>query len=115
MPRVKNRVASRAKRKKVLTATSGYYGKRSNCYSVAKDSFLHAGVYAYRDRKQKKRHFHSLWITRINAAARLNGLPYAKFMSGLKSKGIDIDRKMLAHLALHEPDTFKSLVESVKA
>ena len=115
MPRVKNRVASRAKRKKVLAATAGYYGKRANCYSVAKDSLLHAGVYAYRDRRQKKRHFHSLWITRINAAARLNGLPYAKFMSGLKTKGIDLNRKMLAHLALHEPDTFRSIVESVKA
>ena len=115
MPRVKNRVASRAKRKKLLKSTSGNYGKRANCYSIAKDTFLKGGVYAYRDRKQKKRHFHSLWITRINAAARLNGLPYARFMSGLKAKGIEIDRKMLAHLALHEPEAFKSLVESVKA
>jgi large subunit ribosomal protein L20 len=115
MPRAKNRVASRVKRKKIVSATAGHYGKRSNCYRVARDSFIRGGVYAYRDRKQKKRHFHSLWIMRINAAARLNGLPYAKFMAGLKEKGIDLDRKMLAHLALHEPDTFKSLVESVKA
>jgi len=115
MPRAKNRVASRAKRKKLLAATSGYYGKRGSCSSIAKDAFLRAGVYAYRDRKQKKRHFHTLWIMRINAAARLNGMPYAKFMSGLKTKGIDLDRKTLAHLALHEPEAFKSLVESVKA
>jgi large subunit ribosomal protein L20 len=114
MPRVKNRVASRAKRKKLLKTTSGYFGKRSNCYTIAKDSFLRSGVYAYRDRKQKKHHFHSLWIMRINAAARMNGLPYARFMAGLKAKGIEIDRKMLAHLALHEPETFKSLVETVK-
>lgn len=115
MPRVKFRVASRAKRKKLLATTAGNYGKRSNCYSIAKDAFLRGGVYAYRDRKQKKRLFHSLWIVRINAAARLNGLPYAKFMAGLKAKEIDLNRKTLAHLALHEPDAFKSLVESVKA
>ena len=114
MPRAKNRVASRAKRKKLLKTTAGNYGKRANCISIAKDTFFRSGVYAYRDRKQKKRHFHSLWIIRINAAARLNGLPYARFMAGLKAKGIEIDRKMLAHLALHEPETFKSLVESVK-
>jgi large subunit ribosomal protein L20 len=115
MPRVKNRVASRAKRKKVVSATKGYYGKRGNCYTIAKDAFIRAGVYAYSGRKQKKRNFHSLWIMRINAAARLNGLPYGKFMAGLKSRNIELDRKTLAHLALHEPETFKSLVESVKS
>jgi large subunit ribosomal protein L20 len=115
MPRAKNRVASRAKRKKLLSRTAGNYGKRGNCYSIAKDAFIRGGVYAYRDRKQNKRNFHSLWIMRINAAARLNGLPYAKFMAGLKAKNIDLDRKTLAHLALHEPDAFKTLVESVKS
>ena len=115
MPRAKNRVASRAKRKKLLNATAGNYGKRGNCYSIAKDAFLRAGVYAYRDRKQKKRQFHTLWIMRINAAARLNGMPYARFMAGLKTRGIELDRKTLAHLAMHEPEAFKSLVESVKA
>jgi large subunit ribosomal protein L20 len=115
MPRAKNRVASRAKRKKLLATTAGNYGKRANCYSIAKDAFFRAGVYAYRDRRQKKRQFHQLWIMRINAAARLNGLPYGKFMAGLKARNIELDRKTLAHLALHEPDTFKSLVEQVKA
>lgn len=115
MPRAKNRVASRAKRKKILSRTSGHYKKRSTCISIAKDSFFHAGVYAYRDRKQNKRNFRSLWIVRINAAARLNGMAYGKFISGLKAKGIELDRKSLAHLALHEPDAFKRLVETVKA
>lgn len=115
MPRAKNRVASRAKRKKIIQSASGYYAKRGNCYTIAKDSFYRSGNYAFRDRKQKKRQFHTLWIMRINAAARLNGMPYAKFMFGLKEKGIELDRKSLAHLALHEPDAFKSLVESVKA
>ncbi|MBN1576133.1 MAG: 50S ribosomal protein L20 [Chitinispirillaceae bacterium] len=115
MPRAKNRVASRAKRKKLLAATAGNYGKRGNCYTIAKDAFIRGGVYAYSGRKQKKRQFHALWIMRINAAARLNGLPYGKFMAGLKAKNIDLDRKTLAHLALHEPDAFKSLVESVKS
>jgi large subunit ribosomal protein L20 len=115
MPRAKNRVASRAKRKKLLNATAGNYGKRGNCYSIAKDAFTRGGVYAYFGRKQKKRNFHTLWIVRINAAARLNGMPYGKFMAGLKAKNIDLDRKTLAHLALHEPEAFKTLVESVKA
>ena len=115
MPRVKNRVASRARRKKLLATTAGNYGKRANCYSIARDAFIRGGCYAYSGRKQKKRHFHSLWIMRINAAARLNGLPYGKFMAGLKAKNIDLDRKTLAQLALHEPDAFKSLVESVKS
>jgi large subunit ribosomal protein L20 len=115
MPRAKNRVASRARRKKILAASSGNYGRRGTCFSLAKDTFLRGGVYAYRDRKQKKRQFHTLWIMRINAAARLNGCTYAKFMAGLKTSGIDLDRKTLAHLALHEPDSFKSLVDQVKA
>ena len=115
MPRAKNRVASRAKRKKILAASSGNYGRRGTCYTLAKDTFLRGGVYAYRDRKQKKRQFHTLWIMRINAAARLNGLTYSKFMAGLKANEIDLDRKALAHLALHEPEAFKSLADSIKA
>lgn len=114
MPRVKNRVASRARRKKVLAAAKGNYGRRATCITLAKDSFFRAGVYTYRDRRQKKRQFHALWIMRINAAARLNGLTYSKFMAGLKAKGVELDRKTLAHLALHEPENFKSLVDSVK-
>lgn len=115
MPRAKNRVASRTKRKKILSAAKGNYGRRSTCYSLAKDATMHSGVYAYRDRKQKKRQFHTLWIMRINAAARLHGLSYSKFMSGLKTNGIDLDRKTLAHLALHEPEAFKSIADNLKA
>jgi large subunit ribosomal protein L20 len=115
MPRAKNRVASRAKRKKLLSQTKGYYGKRGSCITVAKDTFLRGGVYAFRDRKQNKRNFRTLWIMRINAAARQHGIAYGKFISGLKTKGIELDRKSLAHIALHEPDTFKKLVETVTA
>lgn len=115
MPRAKNRVASRAKRKKLLKQTSGYYGKRGNCITIAKDSFMRAGVYAYAHRKQNKRNFRSLWIMRINAAARQYGVAYGKFISGLKAKGIDLDRKALAHLALHEPDAFKKLIDTIAA
>jgi large subunit ribosomal protein L20 len=115
MPRAKNRVASRAKRKKVLNQTAGNYGRRANCITIAKDTLMRSGAYAYRDRRAKKRNFRSLWIVRINAAARENGIAYAKFISGLKTKGIELDRKSLAHLALHEPDAFKKIVETVKA
>lgn len=115
MPRAKNRVASRAKRKKLISQTSGYYGKRANCITVAKDSFLRAGVYAYAHRKQNKRNFRTLWIMRINAATRQYGVAYGKFMAGLKAKGIDLDRKSLAHLALHEPDAFKKLIDTIAA
>lgn len=115
MPRAKNRVASRERRKKVLSSTKGYFGKKKNCYALAKDAFLRAGCYAYRDRKQRKRQFRSLWIMRINAAARLNGLTYGKFIAGLKAKGIELNRKALAHLALHEPDAFKAIADAVKA
>lgn len=115
MPRAKNRVASRAKRKKILSQTAGYYSKRANCITIAKDAFLRAGVYAYAHRKQNKRNFRTLWIMRINAAVRQYGVAYGKFISGLKAKGIDLDRKSLAHLALHEPDAFKKLVDTVVA
>ena len=110
MPRAKNR----SPRKQNYSVRPAILA-RNNCYSIAKDTFLRAGVYAYRDRKQNKRNFRSLWIMRINAAARLNGMAYGKFISGLKAKGIELDRKSLAHMALHEPDAFKLLVETVKA
>lgn len=115
MPRAKNRVASRARRKKVTASSKGFFGKKNNCISISKDAFFRAGVHAYKGRKQNKRNFRSLWIMRINAAARLNGMPYAKFIAGLKLKGIDLDRKSLAHLALHEPEAFTKLVETVRA
>jgi large subunit ribosomal protein L20 len=115
MPRAKTRVASRARRKKILKANQGYFGKRKSCIRTAKDAFWKAGKYQYRDRKQRKRDFRSLWITRINAAARLNGITYGKLIAGLKAKSIDLDRKVLAQLALHEPESFKKLVELVLA
>ncbi|MBD3390721.1 MAG: 50S ribosomal protein L20 [Chitinivibrionales bacterium] len=115
MPRAKTRVASRARRKKVLKANKGYFGKRRSAIRTAHDAFWRAGVYAYRDRRRKKRDFRALWIMRINAAARLNGFTYGKLVGGMKKKGIVINRKMLAHLAVHEPDMFSKIVEEVKA
>jgi large subunit ribosomal protein L20 len=115
MPRAKTRVASRARRKKILKANAGYFGKRKSCIRTAKDAFWKAGKYQYRDRKQRKRQFRSLWISRINAAARDGGLSYSHFISGLRQKGICLDRKVLAQLALHEPESFKKLVDTVKA
>ena len=115
MPRVKSRVASRKRRKKIIKATTGYFGKRKNCLHSAKDAFWKSGVYAYRDRRAKKRDFRALWIVRINAGARLNGITYAKLMNGLKEKGIELNRKTLAYLAVHEPQVFTKIVETVKA
>jgi len=115
MPRAKNRVASRAKRKKVLKQSAGNYGRRANCYTIAKDTLMRSGNYAFRDRRAKKRNFRSLWIMRINAAARANGMTYSEFVANLKVKGVELDRKNLAHLALNEPDAFKKLIETVKA
>jgi large subunit ribosomal protein L20 len=114
MPRAKNRVASRAKRKKVLKQTAGNYGRRANCITIAKDTLMRSGNYAFRDRRAKKRNFRSLWIMRINAAARDNGMTYSEFIASLKVKGIELDRKNLAHIALHEPDAFKQLIETAK-
>jgi large subunit ribosomal protein L20 len=114
MPRAKTRVASRQRRKKVLHATRGYFGKKKSSITIAKDAFYRAGVYAFRDRRQRKRQFRSLWIRRINAGARLSGITYGQFISGLKKKGIIIDRKILAHLAAHEPEAFRQLAEAVK-
>jgi len=115
MPRAKNRVASRAKRKRLLKTTKGYYNRRGNCYTIAKDTSYRSGNYAFRDRRAKKRNFRTLWIMRINAAVREHGLKYNSFINLLKVKGIELDRKSLAHIALHEPDAFKKLIDTVKA
>lgn len=114
MPRAKTRVASRARRKKILKSAKGYFGKRKNCITIATDAFFHSGVYAYRDRRNNKRNFRSLWIMRINAAARLNGTTYGALISGLTKIECTLNRKTLAHLAMHEPAAFKTIVEKVK-
>lgn len=115
MPRAKNRVASRQKRKKLLKSNAGFFGKRKNCIRTAKDAFWKGGMYAYRDRKRKKRDFRALWIVRINAAARINGTTYAKLINNLKLKEIELNRKTLAHLAVSEPEVFAKIVETVSA
>ena len=114
MPRIKRSVASRARRKKILKAAKGYYGARSRTFKVAKQAVIKAGQYAYRDRRQRKRQFRRLWITRINAASREYGLSYSVFMAGLKHAGIEVDRKVLAEIAVHEKDSFRALAERVK-
>ena len=115
MSRVKRGVTSHARHRKVLKQAKGYYGRRKNTIRVAKQAVEKAGQYAYRDRKVKKRTFRSLWIQRINAAARINGLTYGRLIDGLKKAGIDLDRKVLADIAVHEPATFKGLVEAASA
>ncbi len=115
MPRARNSVASRARRKKVLKAAKGYYGARSRSFKVAKQAVIKAGQYAYRDRRQRKRDFRALWIVRINAEARNNGLSYSRFVAGLKRAGIDVDRRVLADLALHEKEAFAALADQAKA
>jgi large subunit ribosomal protein L20 len=114
MPRANTRVASRNRRKKVLKAAKGYWGRRSKLIESAYDATKKAGQYAYRDRKVKKRKFRELWIVRINAAARINGLSYSEFMHKLSLKNIDLDRRVLAAMAVEDPEGFKKLVESVK-
>jgi large subunit ribosomal protein L20 len=115
MSRVKRGVTSHARHRKVLNKAKGYYGRRKNTIRVAKQAVDKAGLYAYRDRKVKKRTFRALWIQRINAAARENGLTYGRLIDGLKKAGIDLDRKVLADIAVHEPATFKGLVEAASA
>lgn len=115
MPRVKRSVASRARRKNVLKQAKGYQGARSRQFKVAKQAVIKAGQYAYRDRRQRKRQFRALWIVRINAAARLHELSYSRFMEGLKAAGIEIDRRVLADLAMHEPEAFAAVAEQAKA
>ncbi len=114
MPRVKRGVASRARRKKVLKQAKGYYGARSRQFRVAKQAVIKAGQYAYRDRRQKKRQFRALWIVRINAAAREHGLSYSRMIHGLSMAEIEIDRRVLADLALHQREAFAALAESAK-
>ncbi|WP_315360464.1 50S ribosomal protein L20 [Neisseria bacilliformis] len=115
MPRVKRGVTARARHKKVLTLAKGYRGRRKNVYRIAKQAVMKAGQYAYRDRRQRKRQFRQLWIARINAGARENGLSYSKFMNGLKRAAIEIDRKVLADLAVFDKAVFAQLVEKAKA
>ena len=114
MPRVKRGVQARAKHKKVLAKAKGYYGARSRVYRVAHQAVIKAGQYAYRDRRVKKRMFRSLWIVRINAAARECGLSYSRFMNGLSKADIEIDRKVLADLAIHDTTAFGQLAEKAK-
>ncbi len=114
MPRSKNAVASRARKKRILKQAKGFYGKRKNVYTVAKNVLEKGLTYSYVGRKLKKRDYRSLWIVRINAAVREEGMKYSEFINKLKVKGIDLDRKMLAELAMSNPESFKQLVNSVK-
>lgn len=114
MPRSVNAVASRARRKKVLKQAKGYFGRRKNVYTVAKNAVEKAMLYSYRDRRQKKRNFRSLWITRINAGARLHGMSYSQFMGKVKAANIDLNRKVLADLAMNHPEAFEAVVHQVK-
>jgi len=114
MPRSVNAVASRRRRKKIIKAAKGYFGARKNVYTVAKNAVEKALSYAYRDRRNKKRAFRRLWIVRINAAARQEGMSYSRFMNGMKQKNIGLNRKVLADLAMNHPDAFKALVDQVK-
>lgn len=114
MPRSVNAVASRRRRKKILKAARGYFGARSKVYTVAKNALDKAMQYAYRDRKQKKRVFRRLWIARINAATRQHGMSYSTFIHALKQNDIDLNRKVLADMAMNHPDVFKSIVDKVK-
>ena len=114
MPRSVNSVASRARRKKIMKQAKGYFGARSKVYTVAKNAVEKALVYAYRDRRAKKRVFRRLWITRINAAARMEGLSYSKLIYLLKENNVDLNRKVLADLAMNHPNAFKAIVDSVR-
>ena len=114
MPRSVNHVASRAKRKRILKLTRGYYGARKNVWTVAKNTWEKGLTYAFRDRKNKKRNFRARWIQRVNAAARLEGLSYSRLMGALHAQGIEINRKVLADLAVNHPEAFKAIVAKVK-
>ncbi|APA65369.1 MAG: 50S ribosomal protein L20 [Maribacter dokdonensis] len=114
MPRSVNAVASRARRKKVMKQAKGYFGRRKNVWTVAKNAVEKAMLYAYRDRRNKKRTFRSLWITRINAGARQHGMSYSQFMGKVKANNIELNRKVLADLAMNHPDAFKAVVDQVK-
>lgn len=114
MPRSVNHVASRARRKRVMKLTRGYFGARRNVWTVAKNTWEKGLQYAFRDRKTKKRNFRALWIQRINAAARAEGMSYSKLMGALHKSGIEINRKVLADLAMNHPEAFKAIVKKVK-
>ena len=114
MPRSVNSVASRARRKRIMKQAKGFFGRRKNVWTVAKNAVEKAMVYAYRDRKQKKRNFRALWIMRINAGARQHGLSYSQFMGKVKSAGIELNRKVLADLAANHPEAFAAIVNQVK-
>lgn len=114
MPRSVNSVASRRRRKKVLKQAKGFFGRRKNVWTVAKNAVEKAMLYSYRDRRQKKRNFRALWIQRINAGARQNGMSYSQLMGALKKNEIELNRKVLADLALHHPEAFKAIVDTVK-
>ena len=114
MPRSLNSVASRARRKKILKLAKGYFGRRKNVWTVAKNAIEKAMLYAYRDRKTKKRNFRSLWIARINAGARLHGMSYSQFMGKIKANKIELNRKVLADLATNNPHAFKVIVDQLK-
>lgn len=115
MPRSVNHVASRARRKRILKLTKGYFGARKNVWTVAKNTWEKGLTYAYRDRRNKKRVFRRLWIARINAGSRANGLSYSKFMNGLKKAGIELDRKVLSNMAIFDKEGFAAIVEKAKA
>ena len=115
MPRSSNSVASRKRRKKILKKAKGYFGRRKNVYTIAKNAVEKGLSYAYRDRKNKKRVFRSLWITRINAAARQHGLSYSELINKLKTKGVEINRKVLADLAMNEPEKFSKIIKDLES
>lgn len=115
MPRVKGGTVTRARRKRVLKLSKGYYGSKHKLFKTAKQQVMKSGQYAYRDRRQRKREFRKLWIARINAAARANDISYSKLMHGLKVAGVDINRKMLSDLAIHDEQAFTALVDQAKA
>ncbi len=114
MARVKNGAVTKARHKKVLKQAKGYFGSKHRLYKTAKEQLMHSGQYAYRDRKQKKREFRKLWITRINAACRENGISYSRFIEGLTKAGVEINRKMLSEIAINDPKAFTELVEVAK-
>ena len=115
MPRSTNSVAAKARRKKIIKSAKGYFGRRKNVHTVAKNAVEKGMQYAYRDRKNKKRNFRKLWIQRINAGARLHGMSYSQFMGKINSKGIEINRKVLADLAMNHPETFKAVLEKARS
>ena len=114
MARVKNGAVTKARHKKVLKQAKGYFGSKHRLYKSAKEQLMHSGQYAFRDRKQKKREFRKLWITRINAACRENGISYSRFIEGLNKAGVEVNRKMLSEVAINDPKAFTELVEVAK-